>query len=275
MAQSIGLSFAEKAGLRHAMMFLSKFGIGGTLAVKIHEMYKDRLYAIVEENPYELTESINGVGFKTADEIAEKAGIGRHSEHRIRAGIIYAISLSEGDGNVFLPERELVDRASTILSVGQDEVEYAVESLCMERRIVKKASDEGINIYSERFYRIEEDCAALLFRLLMNMKGDESTIIDEVTRIEEKECLFLADNQRSAVFGAIENSIFIMTGGPGTGKTTTIRVLIRYFLSKGKNVCLAAPTGRATPCAIRRISGRTPRRTWARPSPGRTGRRRS
>ncbi|MBO6132834.1 MAG: ATP-dependent RecD-like DNA helicase [Lachnospiraceae bacterium] len=248
MAQKIGLSFAEKAGARHAMMYLSKYGINGTLAVKIHALYKDQIYEIIEKNPYQLTESVRGIGFKTADEIAERAGIGRHSEERIRSGILYTLNLSENEGNVYLPEEELINRASAILSVGRDEVEYGVGSLAIERKLIKKKSaieDGGINIYSERFYYIEESCADLLYRLFSNTKKYKGEIEEDIERIEESQRLFLAENQREAVFQAIKSGIFIMTGGPGTGKTTTIKVLIKFFLSHGMDVSLAAPTGRA------------------------------
>ncbi len=244
-AVAISESFEERAGMRRAVMFLQQYGIGNNLAVKIYERYREKLYQVISENPYRLCEDISGVGFKTADEIAERAGIERHSEFRIRAGIIYELTLAMGDGNTYLPEDILTCRASGILGVSPEETLALLPALQADRKIEIKLRDNEKRIYLKYLYQTEKQCAALLRELDIKQKVDGDRLSEDIRRIEEKNSLSLDEDQREAVVSAVENGLFIMTGGPGTGKTTTIRILLKYFLSKGMDVCLAAPTGRA------------------------------
>lgn len=244
-AQDIAESFAEKNGIRRAMMFLQQYGISNRLSQKIYGKYRERLYTVIAQNPYQMTEEVEGVGFKTADEIAQRAGIDRHSDFRIRSGILYALTLAEGEGDIFLPKEKLLPEAASLLAVEQEAVEEQLSDLMMNRRIVVKKKGEESRIYRKSLYQVEAESAKKLIELDLREEFQEKELERDIQTIEAKNDITLADEQRHAVEEAVQNGIFIMTGGPGTGKTTTIRVLLRYFLSKGMDVMLAAPTGRA------------------------------
>ncbi|SKB85974.1 exodeoxyribonuclease V alpha subunit [Lachnospiraceae bacterium] len=244
-AQDIALSFEEKTGMRRAMIFLQQYGISNRLALKIYEKYHERVYAVVAENPYRMTEEVEGVGFKTADDIAQRGGIDRHSDFRIRSGVLYALTLAEGEGNIYLPKEELLQEAAALLAVEQEAVEEQLADLAMNRRIVVKNEHDESRIYLKSLYQVELDSARRLMDLDLKEEVHEKELAHEIENIEHKNDIVLADEQRKAVEEAVVNGVFVMTGGPGTGKTTTIKVLLRYFLSKGMDVMLAAPTGRA------------------------------
>ncbi|MCR5526091.1 MAG: ATP-dependent RecD-like DNA helicase [Lachnospiraceae bacterium] len=244
-AISIHDSFVEKAGARQAMMFLQKYGISNAMAMKVYEKYRDNVYRIIEENPYKISDDIAGIGFKKADEIAEKAGIERHSEFRIKAGITYALRLATGEGNVYLPQSVLETKASDLLSVGADEVSSELNDLAVNREIIMRKDGEEYNVYLPQFYNMEIECAKMLDSLDLKTDVSLEKAEDDIKRVELRAGLELDEDQRRAVVSAIENGVFILTGGPGTGKTTTLRVLIKYFIVHGENVMLAAPTGRA------------------------------
>ena len=244
-ALDIYKSFEEKAGIRRAMMFLQQYGISNRLAVKIYERYHEGLYAIISENPYRITEDISGAGFKTADEIALRVGIERHSVHRVEAGILYVLSLGAGEGSTCLPVGILTERTAELLTVSEDEVKASYPSLQQKRKIEIKRSGEETFVYSAYLYRAERKCAALLSELNIEYKEDPDITEDRIRRIERESGLTLDTDQRNAVISAVMNGVFILTGGPGTGKTTTLRILLKYFMSSGMHVSLTAPTGRA------------------------------
>lgn len=244
-AMSIHDSFVAKAGVRQAMMFLQKYGISNAMALKVYEKYHDQIYRIIEENPYKISDDIAGIGFKKADEIAEKAGIERHSEFRIKAGITYALRLAIGEGNVYLPQREFEIKASDLLSVGVDEVSSELNDLAVNREIIMRKDEDEYNVYLPQFYNMEIECAKMLDALDLRTEVPLEKTEDDIKRVELRTGLELDEDQRKAVVAAIENGVFILTGGPGTGKTTTLKVLIKYFIVHGNNVMLAAPTGRA------------------------------
>ena len=244
-AQSIAASFAEKAGMRRALIYLQRYGISNAMAVKVYEKYHEKMYAIIEENPYKMTEDIEGIGFKKADEIAERSGIERHSAFRIRAGILYALNLSLGEGNVFLPEEELIEKTAALLAVEKSEIDSLLSDLAMKHEIVCRKTGDEVNVYLSNYYNMEIECAKRLLELNICEEMSEESIEADIRKIEKRTDLTLEEHQREAVKVAIQNGVFVMTGGPGTGKTTTLKVLLKYFVSKGMDVMLAAPTGRA------------------------------
>ncbi len=244
-AQKIAASFAEKAGMRQAMMFLQKYGISNLMAVKVYEKYHEKMYGIIEENPYRMCEDIPGIGFKKADEIAEKAGIERHSPFRIRAGILHTLKNASNEGNVYIGEVELMERTASMLAVEQDEVDSALSELAIEREVICRKTDDGTAVYLASFYMMEIECAKLLDDLDLRIELPEEEVSEAVRTIEKKTGLTLEEHQKAAVMKAIGNGVFIMTGGPGTGKTTTLKVLLNFYTAAGMSVMLAAPTGRA------------------------------
>ena len=244
-AVEISESFEEIAGMRRAVMFLQQYGISNLLSLRIYERYGEKLYEIISENPYRLCGDISGIGFKTADEIAERSGIERHSEYRIRAGILYALSLSASEGNTYLPLDRLLREASDVLSLPENEIRDEIPGLQEMRKAEIKQRDGETRVYLRNLYRAEKQCAAMLISLDIKYDIDRERLVSDIERTEERYSLTLDPDQREAVISALENGLFIMTGGPGTGKTTTIKILLRYLLSIGKHVCLAAPTGRA------------------------------
>ena len=248
-AREIAIQVEEKKSMRQAMMYLQKYGISMTLAAKIYQYYGQNVYRVIEENPYQLTDHVAGVGFKTADEIAEKVGIHANSDFRIRSGIFYTLLQSVNEGHIYLRQESLLARTSTLLQVEIQDIEPYLMDLAMEKKIVMKSREDGMRIYASHYYYMELNVAKMLHDLNVAC-ADENTISDEelenqIHRIEDQTGMPLDDMQRRAVVEAARRGILIMTGGPGTGKTTTINAMIRFFEHMGMDIYLAAPTGRA------------------------------
>ncbi len=244
-AREIAIQAMEKQDIRKAMIFLQQYGITNTLAVKIYDKYGMDTYRIIDENPYQLAEDIQGVGFKIADEIAAKVGIHTDSDYRIRSGILYTLLLATGEGHTFLPKEELLKRAETVLQVSQEYIENQLINLMMDKKVVIKQMDELTAVYAMSYYYLELNCAKMLHDLNITVDEKENDIELKLSRLEEKSDILLEGLQREAVIGAVQNGVFVITGGPGTGKTTTINMIIRYFMAEGMDILLAAPTGRA------------------------------
>lgn len=241
-AQEISVQVAEKRDVRSAMMFLQKYGISNALAVKIYQAYGAGVYSIIRENPYKMSEDIDGVGFVTVDSIAEKAGIRVDSDYRIRSGILYELSKSMGEGHTYIPQEELLERCHVLLDVSRKLIEPHIANLMMDNKLVKKKEQ----IYSVPAYYAENNIAILLLRLAQEkITADWEKVDAKIAGIERAEGIVLDPLQRQAVHDCVNNGVFLLTGGPGTGKTTTINAIIRYFLQEGYNLALAAPTGRA------------------------------
>jgi len=236
----------SKKEMREAFLFLQKYGISNTLAVKIYDTYGPRLYSVIQENPYKMAEEIDGVGFKTADEIASKVGIRVDSEFRIGCGILYVLSQAAAEGHTYLPVQELCERAVNILEVEKEAVQILLPNLAMEKKIVLKKEAEEC-CYIARTYFEELACARMLHDINEAVQIFETPkSLDAKIRSLEKELNITLDElQTDAVTGAALNGVFLLSGGPGTGKTTTINTMIRYFEKSGMDIMLAAPTGRA------------------------------
>lgn len=244
-AREIAVQAEEKKDLRRAMIYLQKYGISTTLAAKIYQQYGRNVYRIIEENPYRLADDVAGVGFKTADEIAAKVGIHTDSDYRIRSGIFYTLMQSIGEGHVYLLKDTLTWRAGKLLEVEIDNIEKYLMDLAMEKKVVLKEAEDGVRVYSSRFYYMELNVAKMLHDLNISEEVSRERLLERLGKIEDATGLFLDEMQRKAVMEAAKQGILVLTGGPGTGKTTTINAMIRLFESEGMTILLAAPTGRA------------------------------
>ena len=239
----------EKKDMRKAFIFLQKYGISNTLAVIIYHQYGMDLYGIMKENPYRLAEDIDGVGFKIADEIAGKIGIHTDSDFRIRSGILYVLLLAAADGHIYLPDFSLLARAAELLELPPHVIEPQIANLAMDRKLVIKLKEEK-RIYASAYYYAELGCARMLHDLNITME-DEALLAEEkkvkalLQDLEKEQGLALDELQQKAVLQSVKSGLMILSGGPGTGKTTTINTIIRYFEREGMDILLAAPTGRA------------------------------
>lgn len=244
-AQEIASQLEEKKDMRKAMIYLQKYGISTKLAAKIYQYYGMKVYKVLEENPYQLADNIEGIGFKTADEIASKIGIHTDSDYRIRSGLFYTLQQAVGEGHVYLPQNILLRRANALLEVDLEDIEKYIMDLCIERKTVMKEVDEEIRIYPAHYYYLELNTAKMLNDLDIDCQMPEDMMEKRLKRVEQKEKIELDPMQHRAVIEAIKHGLLILTGGPGTGKTTTINTMIQFFESEGMSILLAAPTGRA------------------------------
>lgn len=244
-AMEIASQVNEKRDLRQAMIFLQQFGITMNLAVKIYNKYGQEVYGILKENPYRLADDIEGVGFRTADDIAAKAGIRTDSDFRVRSGILYTLLQASGEGHTFLPQEELTAKTSELLGIDKDIIEKNYMDLSIERKIIMKQSGEQTQIYSASFYYMEANTATMLRELDIAYDVADAEIEQRINNIEKQTGMQLDEHQVQAVKEAVRNGLLVITGGPGTGKTTTINTIIRYFEMEGMDIFLAAPTGRA------------------------------
>lgn len=244
-AREIAAQMKEKADMRKAMMFLQKYGISLNLGAKIYQKYGDSVYSVLQENPYRLADDISGVGFKIADEIAGRIGIHTDSDYRIKSGMMYTLLQATGEGHVYLPKEELFQRSSELLGVDVSYMEKHLMDLSMERKVIQKEEGETVLVYPSRFYYLELNTARMLSELNIDCPEDEAFVQRRIAQIEKETGTTLDEMQKKAVTEAAGHGLFILTGGPGTGKTTTINAIIRFFEGEGSELRLAAPTGRA------------------------------
>ena len=245
MAMDISAQVEEKRDLRQAMLFLQQYGITMNLAVKIYRHYGQRMYSVIQENPYQLADDIQGVGFKIADDIASRVGIFTDSDYRIKSGLFYTLLQAVGNGHTYLPEEELFNNASELLHVAPEHIEKHLMDLQMEQKLVIKEKDEKRIVYPAQFYYMELNTARMLHDLNIKDSVPEEKIRERLASIAKGEKLELDVLQEQAVAEAVNSGLLILTGGPGTGKTTTINTIIRYFELEDMEILLAAPTGRA------------------------------
>ena len=244
-AQEIAAQVIEKQDLRKVMIYLQKYGISNNLSAKIYKKYGNSVYKIMEENPYKLAEDIDGVGFKTADEIAKTAGINADSQYRIKSGLMYTLSNGISEGHIYLPKEVLLRNAHALLLVPEEHIWIECENLSMDKKVVIKSIDDEIRVYTSTFYHMERTCARLLADLDMIIEKDAQGVRKKVEQLANGKEDELSVNQLDAVTDSLVNAVSIITGGPGTGKTTTINRIIKFLKNRGEDFVLAAPTGRA------------------------------
>ena len=254
-ARDIAAQMEDKKGMRDAMIFLQRYGITNTMAVKIYKQYGAQVYGILQENPYRLAEEIDGIGFKTADEIAAKIGIHVDSEYRIMSGVLYVLLLASGEGHLYLPMEELLRRSAELLGVSADSIEPLVSNMAMDKKLMIKNQQDLTAVYSMNAYYVELNCARMLHDLMLaseeSLPAEEAMQLRQIEQLQKRLCakdeqmLELDGLQKRAVLESIKNGVFVLSGGPGTGKTTTTRMIIEYMRECGMEFYLAAPTGRA------------------------------
>ena len=244
-AHEIAIQIAEKSEMRKVMMFLQKYGISLNLGAKIYQKYGDSVYSVLQENPYRLADDISGVGFKIADEIAYRIGIHTDSDYRIKSGLSYTLLQAGGEGHVYLPKEELFKRAEQLLGVDASYMEKHLVDLSMERKIIQKEEKGQVLVYPAQYYYLELNTARMLRELDIDCPEDEERVERRISQIQKETGTVLDEMQEKAVKEAAGHGLLVLTGGPGTGKTTTINAIIRFFEGEGAELRLAAPTGRA------------------------------
>ncbi len=244
-AMEIAQQVEEKRELREAMIYLQQYGISLNLAVKIYERYGLDTYRILRENPYQLADDMEGVGFRIADEIARRVGIRMDSDFRIKSGILYSLQQAAAEGHTYLPEELLTGQVCELLGVEAESVKKQYTDLAIEKKLVIKQEDEGLQIYAAVYFYMEANVAARLKELNVKYEVSDSAVDERIRRLEQRSEITLDELQRIAVRESVKNGLLVITGGPGTGKTTTINTIIHYFREEGMELFLAAPTGRA------------------------------
>ena len=254
-AREIGQQIEERSLMQNALIFLSQYGISLALGIRIYEHYQDRLYAVLRENPYELAETIRGVGFRIADEIAERVGIRPDSEYRIRSGLYYVLTQASGQGHLYLPKEELLQQAQQLLGADPEAMEKCLTDLTLDRKLVVRSepaaagadgeAEERVLVYTAQAFFLELHTARMLRELQVEMPQNREEIRKKISHIEKEDGMVLDPMQKDAVVTAAEHGLTVLTGGPGTGKTTTINTMIRFFERERMSIALAAPTGRA------------------------------
>ena len=249
IAREISAQMEEKKELRSALVYLQQFGISNTLAVKIYQTYQERLYQVMQTNPYRLAEDITGVGFKMADEIAGKIGIHTDSDYRISSGVLYVLMQALQEGHTYLPMEMLLERSEQLLGVPTASIETILSNMMMDKKIVIKQAEEVRMVYASRYYYMELNCARMLHELNTAVEyispARERKILQEIEELSDQLGIVLDELQTRAVMESAKNGLLILSGGPGTGKTTTINTMIKYFEQQGLDILLGAPTGRA------------------------------
>lgn len=250
IAREIAEQVIDKREMRDAFLFLQQYGISNTLAIKIYNTYHLHLYGIMKENPYKLAEDIDGIGFKLADEIAGKIGIFKDSDYRIRSGILYILMQAGYDGHVYLPAEILIKKTAELLLLDGEYIYPQLMNMAMDKKIIIKKKGEKQNIYISLQYYAELNCAKMLHELNVSMQEENLAVEEEKVRkkirnLEKEQKIELDELQVAAIVESIKHGLVIISGGPGTGKTTIINTMIRIFVEEEMDILLAAPTGRA------------------------------
>ena len=246
-AAMIALSFQEHNQMRGAMMFLQKYGLTPAMAARVYRVFGDRVEAVARENPYRLADEVEGVGFKTADRMALAMGFSLSSEFRLQSGLRYGLrEAAAASGHMYLPLTVLVERARQMLGADEDLVDNALRGLILSGGLEAEDMDGETAVYLPWYHEAESDAAYRLSRLLRSFDGAAETgrAEEAIAEVEEEEDMRLCAEQREAVQAVEREGVLVITGGPGTGKTTTLKCILRLLDGMG-GAELCAPTGRA------------------------------
>jgi exodeoxyribonuclease V alpha subunit len=245
MARDIAVQVSESREMREGMVFLQQYGLKAALALRIYQKYGSRLYGIIRENPYRIAEDMKGVGFRIADEIASRAGISADSDFRIRSGLCYVLQQASAGGHTYYPKSVLYEEAEQLLGISRQHFDKHLMDLVLERKLFVKQAPEEEQVYSSQYYYLELGIAHRILDLNLTYEVEEEALEERIRQLEEKKQIQLDAMQKRAVQTVATHGVTILTGGPGTGKTTTIRAILEFFEAEGMDVVLAAPTGRA------------------------------
>lgn len=239
-------SYSKQNEVRNIMIFLQTYGVTPNQCVKIHKRFGSESIKVVKENPYILTEEISGIGFKTADKIARSLGIESNSTFRIQSGIKYLINQFCGLGNTYMPLENLLKEGIDILGVSKEEIEENIYEVQINGKIKLEKVEEKICVFSIPYYYSELGVTKKILSLAFNKYDDTGVEVEkEIGEFEKNNNIEFAPSQKEAIKGAIENGVEIITGGPGTGKTTIINCITEIFEKANLKVYMGAPTGRA------------------------------
>ncbi|NLM04711.1 MAG: ATP-dependent RecD-like DNA helicase [Clostridiales bacterium] len=245
-AESIKEAFQDQREIREIILFLSQYGISSNYAMRIYKNYGEDTIKTIQENPYQLADDIVGIGFTTADKIAKTMGIASNSRYRIYAGTRFALNSFHIEGHTYAPKELLIKRTVELLNVEKEAVEEAIQNLALNQQIQLERREEDIIIYNMPYYYAETSvCNRLIELSRVKLEEIDIDIEKELEDIQAMENIQLAENQKYAIKAAMKNGVMVITGGPGTGKTTTINTLIKVFEKLDMDITLAAPTGRA------------------------------
>lgn len=255
-AMDICKQVEDKKDMRDIMIFLQGYGISPALANKIYTLYGTEVYDIIKTNPYRLADDVAGVGFKTADEIARRAGVEVNASVRIKSGMCYALADASTSGHTYLPKEQLAQRTINLLGLrdqymsadgtyNMDLLDNCFTELILEKKLILKEIDDVEGVFLSTFYYTELNIARMLLELNIETTEDGYIMGIKLDTIEKLTGVQLDELQRKAVIETQNNGVSVITGGPGTGKTTTINAIIQMFETDGLEVSLAAPTGRA------------------------------
>lgn len=241
-AMSIAQVFFEQRNMRRIFLFLQEYDLSMTYAMRIYETYHEQTFYMVREKPYQLAADIDGIGFLMADAIAERSGIAKDSPQRIMSGIRFVLEEASLEGHVYLPKEDLYHRTSLLLTIDMDYLESYLLEMQMKQWVVVKKTERQEVVYLARLYQMEKYIAAKLASLYQfQVPSDWAEELEKTAELPS----FLDEVQKEAVRLSLAENILVITGGPGTGKTTIINQIIECYLAKGYTVELAAPTGRA------------------------------
>lgn len=246
-AQTIGASYGAQLGLRDIMLGLQKYGVTIGQAMKLYKIYGEFCLAKIEENPYRLIDDVEGIGFKTADAIARNGGVEPDAPYRLRAGLKYTLQWARQEGHTYLPREKLVEVAAGLLQAEIAPVERTLTELLLEGQLIQEQLPGEDGIFLPGMFRTEQDCALRLLRLQGQSALDNPFFRPkaQIARLEQQLDITLAPAQRQAVELALKAGALVITGGPGTGKTTILRFVITLLEEMGTEYALCAPTGRA------------------------------
>ena len=245
-AEGIAEAFAEQRELRDVMIFLQSYGISPGYGVKIYKKYGSQTIVRIKENPYRLSEDIIGIGFKMADTIAQSMGVDKRSTYRINAGIKFTLMEFSSEGHTYVPREELIVKSAVLLGIEKTAVEDGITSLALKQEIQLENFDGEICVYYMPFFYAETNVSKKIIELSQSeVRELHIDVKKEIEKIEKESGISFAQRQKEAIEEAIKNGLLVITGGPGTGKTTTINSIIKLFEDQELTISLAAPTGRA------------------------------